>query len=191
MRILQQCTLCVFCECTNKTDTNRKPRRKRDGEKNVVKAEDVEGYRGNTQDLDSLLQFIGGEETEKKSKKANKVAEKNTKKSSKKKEKREEKDLVKPAVTQKFPIDTVKNDPVGKGVENEPDVEKVSSGLSYNWSTRMIFASSGRLRQSYRQKEPRPTWERGGREADSASTKEHIREMSRRQTRGGLQQATC
>ena len=47
-------------------------------EENVVKAEDIEGYRGNTEDLDSLLQFIDGEENKKKSKKArDKVVQKN------------------------------------------------------------------------------------------------------------------
>ena len=58
--------------------------KKEEEKKNVVKAEDIQGYRGNTQDLDSLLQFIDGEDNKKKSKKASeKVAKKNTKLSSK------------------------------------------------------------------------------------------------------------
>ena len=75
----------------------------------------MEAYCGNTQDLDSLLRFIDGKETQKKSKNANKVAEKNSKKSSKKKRQ-----------------ETVDNDPVGKDMENDSDVEKVSFVLSYN-----------------------------------------------------------
>ena len=125
----------------SKTDPKRKQRRKKDEEKNVVKAEDIEGYRGNTQDLDSLLQFIGGEESKKKSKKASdKVAEKNTKKVSsksdigkddqklrKKKEKSQEKDLVKPSVNKKLSIDTVDNDAIEEDVEDEIEEKRANS----------------------------------------------------------------
>ena len=71
-------------ERKTKTNPKVKPKRNKVKEDNVVKAEDIEGYRGDTQDLDSLLQFIDGEDNKKKSKKASeKVAKKNTKLSSK------------------------------------------------------------------------------------------------------------
>ena len=114
--------------------------RKKEEEKNVVKAEDIEGYRG-TADLDSLLQFIDGEENKKKSKKASdKVTDKNTKKVSsksdigkddqklrKKKEKSQEKDLVKPSVTKKLSIDTVDNDAIEEDVEVDYDEKRANS----------------------------------------------------------------
>merc|ERR1711874_745487 len=46
-----------------KTEGKRKPRRKKDAEKDTVKAEDIEGYRGN-KDIDSILQFIDGPNSE-------------------------------------------------------------------------------------------------------------------------------
>merc|ERR1719410_1632102 len=46
-----------------KEDSKRKRKKKKEEEKNVVKAEDIEGYRGN-KDIDSLLEFIGEEEEE-------------------------------------------------------------------------------------------------------------------------------
>ena len=127
---------------TEKTskEGKRKRGRKKDEEKNVVKAEDIEGYRG-TADLDSLLQFIDGEETKKKNKKAvDKLSEKNTKKVPnksdigkddqklrKRKEKSQEKDLVKPSVTKKLSIDTVDNDAIEEDVEVDYDEKRANS----------------------------------------------------------------
>merc|ERR1719397_502563 len=127
-------------EKNGKADKKRN-RRKKDEEKNVVKAEDIEGYRGNTQDLESLLQFIDGEETKKKNKKAmDKLAEKNTKKVSnksdigkddqklrKKKEKSQEKDIVKPSVTKKLSIDTIDNDAIEEDVEVDCEEKRANS----------------------------------------------------------------
>ena len=65
-------------ERKTKTDPKVKPNCNKVKEENVVKAEDIEGYRGNTEDLDSLLQFMDGEDNKKKSKKArDKVVQKN------------------------------------------------------------------------------------------------------------------
>ena len=127
-------------ERTSKTDRKGKRGRKKEEEKNVVKAEDIEGYRG-TADLDSLLQFIDGEENKKKSKKASdKVTDKNTKKVSsksdigkddqklrKKKEKSQEKDPVKPSVTKKLSIDTVDNDAIEEDVEDDFEEKRANS----------------------------------------------------------------
>jgi len=106
---------------TSNGDTKRKNRRKKDEEKNTVKAEDIEGYRGN-KDIDSLLEFLGeGEDSKKKSKKTSeKIIEKSKKvmtksestkdeKVRKKKEKSQEKDVTKPAVTKKLSTDTFDN----------------------------------------------------------------------------------
>merc|ERR1719278_1817094 len=54
-------------EDKSKGDGKRKVRRKKEEEKNVVKAEDIEGYRGN-KDIDSILEFIDGENGGKKKK---------------------------------------------------------------------------------------------------------------------------
>merc|ERR1711872_445318 len=61
-----------------------KVRRKKEEEKNVKKSEEIEGYRGN-QDVDAILQFIGGENQSKKSKKS---ADKNGDKTEDKKNKK-------------------------------------------------------------------------------------------------------
>ena len=119
-------------------DSKRGKKKKKD---EMVKAEDIEGYRGNTQDLDSLLQFIDGDETKKKNKKTvDKLSEKNTKKVSnksdigkdeqklrKKKEKSQEKDLAKPSVTKKLSIDTVDNDAIEEDVEVDFDEKRANS----------------------------------------------------------------
>ena len=118
-------------------DSKRGKKKKKD---EMVKAEDIEGYRGNT-DLDSLLQFIDGDETKKKNKKTvDKLSEKNTKKVSnksdigkdeqklrKKKEKSQEKDLAKPSVTKKLSIDTVDNDAIEEDVEVDFDEKRANS----------------------------------------------------------------
>ena len=103
----------------------RTKKKKNDEEKNVVKAEDIEGYRGN-KDIDSLLEFLGeGEDSKKKSKKTGDKQSTNTKKVSKpsdsskepdqktqrkKKEKSAEKESQKPGVTKKLSIETVDTD---------------------------------------------------------------------------------
>merc|ERR1719341_237284 len=130
-------------------DPKRKGRRKKlEEEKNVVKAEEIEGYRGN-KDIDSLLEFLGeGEEKKKKSKKSTEKTngvEKNTKKVTnksdqaskddqklrKKKEKSQEKESVKPSVTKKLSIDTIDNE-----VIEEEDDEKAESEENENNSLR-------------------------------------------------------
>merc|ERR1719394_1973062 len=125
-------------------EKGRKARRKqKDEEKNVVKAEDIEGYRGN-KDIDSLLEFLGEEEgNKKKSKKTNdKVVEKNTKKVTttstksdiskddqklrKKKEKSQEKESVRPPVTKKLSSDTIDNDVIEEDVEEDTQEVRTS-----------------------------------------------------------------
>ena len=108
------------------TSKRRTKKKKNDEEKNVVKAEDIEGYRGN-KDIDSLLEFLGeGEDSKKKSKKTGdkQTTDKNTKKVTKpsdnkedqktqrkKKEKSAEKESSqKPSVTKKLSIETVDTD---------------------------------------------------------------------------------
>ena len=128
----------------------KKLQRLKKEKKNVVKAEDTEGYRGDTQDLDSLLQFIDGEENKKKSQKASdKAGGNNTKKVSsksdvgndgqklrKKKGKSQEKDLLKPSVTKNLSIeeDFKEKRANGEDVENSlrasESPEKVSCVLS-------------------------------------------------------------
>merc|ERR1712050_30892 len=54
-------------EDKSKGEGKRKVRRKKEEVKNVVKAEDIEGYRGN-KDIDSILEFIDGENVGKKKK---------------------------------------------------------------------------------------------------------------------------
>lgn len=84
---------------TAKGEGKRKARRKKqDAEKDTVKAEDIEGYRGNT-DLDTILQFIDGPNSElsgKKHKKAtvnsNAVDTKQEKEKNKKNTKKDSKD---------------------------------------------------------------------------------------------------
>ena len=110
------------------SDSKRKPRRKKEEEKNVIKAEDIEGYRGN-KDLSSVLEFLGeveGADDKKKTKKNNdKSSDKNSKKvlsksdSSKddqkvrkKKEKSQEKDSTRPQVTKKLSTDNEITDDV-------------------------------------------------------------------------------
>ena len=129
-------------------DPKRKGRRKKqEEEKNVVKAEEIEGYRGN-KDIDSLLEFLGeGEEKKKKSKKSSEKTsglDKNTKKVTsksdaskddqklrKKKEKSQEKESVKPSVTKKLSIDTIDNE----AIEEEED-DKAESEENENNSLR-------------------------------------------------------
>merc|ERR1719394_1169160 len=126
-------------------EKGRKARRKqKDEEKNVVKAEDIEGYRGN-KDIDSLLEFLGEEEgNKKKSKKTNDkvVVEKNTKKVTttstksdiskddqklrKKKEKSQEKESVRPPVTKKLSSDTIDNDVIEEDVEEDTQEVRTS-----------------------------------------------------------------
>ena len=128
---------CLESERGKGADPKRKGRRKKqEEEKNVVKAEDIEGYRGN-KDIDSLLEFLGeGEEGKKKSKKScekTSGVEKNTKKVTskseaskddqklrKKKEKSQEKDVVKPPVTKKLSTDTMDNEVIEE-VEDEKE----------------------------------------------------------------------
>jgi len=114
-----------------KVEGKRKVRRKKEEEKNVVKAEDIEGYRGN-KDIDSILEFIDGENGGKKKKSGDKLLEKNRKnivKSDikevrKKKEKSLEKDnLNKPSVTKKLSVD---NDVI----EEDPEIDQEDRGIS-------------------------------------------------------------
>ena len=126
-----------------KGDPKRKGRRKKqEEEKNVVKAEEIEGYRGN-KDIDSLLEFLGeGEEKKKKSKKSSEKTsggvEKNTKnkvtnksdaskddqKLRKKKEKSQEKESVKPSVTKKLSIDTIDNEVIEEEEDENAESEE-------------------------------------------------------------------
>jgi len=126
-------------------DAKRKNRRKKEEEKNTVKAEDIEGYRGN-KDIDSLLEFLGeGEESKKKSKKTSeKVVDKSKKvttksdsskdeKVRKKKEKSQEKDVTKPAVTKKLSTDNLDNDVIeeeDKGSQSPKDPDSVRQSMS-------------------------------------------------------------
>ena len=113
--------------------------------KNVVKAEDIEGYRGNTQDVDSLLQFIEGDDNNKKKSKklTDKVAEKNTRKLSSKSDKSSRRKKM------QSPEKDVEEDIKEKGANSEEvknpleASEKVSCVLSKNWSTKFSFLSSG------------------------------------------------
>lgn len=122
-------------------DPKRKGRRKKqEEEKNVVKAEEIEGYRGN-KDIDSLLEFLGeGEEKKKKSKKSSEKTngvEKNTKKVTnksdaskddqklrKKKEKSQEKEFAKPSVTKKLSIDTIDNEVIEEEEDDKAESEE-------------------------------------------------------------------
>ena len=137
-----------------KEDSKRKRKKKKEEEKNVVKAEDIEGYRGN-KDIDSLLEFIGeGEESKKKSKKSSdKLADKNTKKVTtksdtvkddqkvrKKKEKSQEKDLVKPSVTKKLSTDTIDNDIIEEPEEGVEDEKRSNSEEAETSSVRQSIS---------------------------------------------------
>merc|ERR1719410_1792244 len=137
-----------------KEDSKRKRKKKKEEEKNVVKAEYIEGYRGN-KDIDSLLEFIGeGEESKKKSKKSSdKLADKNTKKVTtksdtvkddqkvrKKKEKSQEKDLVKPSVTKKLSTDTIDNDIIEEPEEGVEDEKRSNSEEAETSSVRQSIS---------------------------------------------------
>ena len=121
-------------------DKRKGRRKKQEEEKNVVKAEEIEGYRGN-KDIDSLLEFLGeGEEKKKKSKKSSEKTngvEKNTKKVTnksdaskddqklrKKKEKSQEKEFVKPSVTKKLSIDTIDNEVIEEEEDDKEESEE-------------------------------------------------------------------
>lgn len=125
-------------EDKSKVEGKRKVRRKKEEEKNVVKAEDIEGYRGN-KDIDSILEFIDGENGGKKKKSGDKLIEKNKKNNAKsdinkddkvrkKKEKSLEKDnLNKPSVTKKLSVDNcVENDVI----EEDPEMDQEDRGIS-------------------------------------------------------------
>lgn len=112
-------------------------------EKNVVKAEDIEGYRGN-KDIDSILEFIDGENVGKKKKSGDKLIEKNKKNNAKsdinkddkirkKKEKSLEKDnLNKPSVTKKLSVDNcVENDVI----EEDTEIDQEDRGISVDTDT--------------------------------------------------------
>merc|ERR1719206_443278 len=124
----------------------RKVRRKKEEEKNVVKAEDIEGYRGN-KDIDSILEFIDGENGGKKKKSGDKLIEKNKEKSDinkddkirKKKEKSLEKDnLIKPSVTKKLSVDNcVENDVI----DEDPEIDQEDRGISVDTDTTRQSAS--------------------------------------------------
>ena len=118
-------------------------------EKNVVKAEDIEGYRGN-KDIDSILEFIDGENGGKKKKSGDKLIEKNKKNNAKsdinkddkirkKKEKSLEKDnLIKPSVTKKLSVDNcVENDVI----EEDPEIDQEDRGISVDTDTTRQSAS--------------------------------------------------
>jgi len=122
----------------SKMEGKRKVRRKKEEEKNVVKAEDIEGYRGN-KDIDSILEFIDGENGGKKKKTGDKLVEKNKKNSAKsdtskdekvrkKKEKSLEKDNVsKLSVTKKLSVDNcIENDVI----EEDPELDQDDRGIS-------------------------------------------------------------
>jgi hypothetical protein len=130
-------------EDKSKVEGKRKVRRKKEEEKNVVKAEDIEGYRGN-KDIDSILEFIDGENGGKKKKSGDKLIEKNKKnnaksdinkddKMRKKKEKSLEKDnLNKPSVTKKLSVDNcVENDVI----EEDPEIDQEDGGISVDTDT--------------------------------------------------------
>eukprot|EP00088_Acartia_fossae_P011580 TRINITY_DN15894_c1_g1_i2.p1 TRINITY_DN15894_c1_g1~~TRINITY_DN15894_c1_g1_i2.p1 ORF type:complete len:211 (+),score=67.79 TRINITY_DN15894_c1_g1_i2:79-711(+) len=57
-----------------KTTKTNKKRRKKDEERNVKKSEDIEGFRGN-EDMDSILQFLGEESTNRSGKNNRKSAD--------------------------------------------------------------------------------------------------------------------
>ena len=118
-------------------------------EKNVVKAEDIEGYRGN-KDIDSILEFIDGENGGKKKKSGDKLIEKNKRNNAKsdinkddkirkKKEKSLEKDnLIKPSVTKKLSVDNcVENDVI----EEDPEIDQEDRGISVDTDTTRQSAS--------------------------------------------------
>jgi len=130
-------------EDKSKVEGKRKVRRKKEEEKNVVKAEDIEGYRGN-KDIDSILEFIDGENGGKKKKSGDKLIEKNKKNNAKsdinkddkirkKKEKSLEKDnLNKPSVTKKLSVDNcVENDVI----EEDPEIDQEDRGISVDTDT--------------------------------------------------------
>eukprot|EP00092_Neocalanus_flemingeri_P028707 GFUD01031168.1.p1 GENE.GFUD01031168.1~~GFUD01031168.1.p1 ORF type:complete len:1328 (+),score=372.05 GFUD01031168.1:241-4224(+) len=123
-------------EDKSKVEGKRKVRRKKEEEKNVVKAEDIEGYRGN-KDIDSILEFIDGENGGKKKKSGDKLLEKNKKNNAKsdikddkvrkKKEKSLEKDNInKPSVTKKLSVDNIDNDVI----EEDPEIDQEDRGIS-------------------------------------------------------------
>ena len=134
----------------NKDGKRKNRKKKNEEEKNVVKAEDIEGYRGN-KDIDSLLEFLGeGEETKKKTKKAgDKPSDKNTKKVTnksdnpkedqkvrKKKERSQEKETSKPTVTKKLSIETIDNDVIEEDTEEESTEKRENSEETENNSLR-------------------------------------------------------
>jgi len=124
-------------EDKTKVEGKRKVRRKKEEEKNVVKAEDIEGYRGN-KDIDSILEFIDGENGGKKKKSGDKLLEKNKKNSTKsdikddkirkKKEKSLEKDNInKPSVTKKLSVDNCIDNEI---IEEDPEIDQEDRGIS-------------------------------------------------------------
>ena len=103
----------VFTMPENEKYRKMKCKKHKKDEKNVLNAEDVEGYNGN-KDIDSLLQFIGeGEEDKRRSKKSsvkNKKATNIPKTSAVKdnqKMKKKKEDPVKPTVTKKLEAETI------------------------------------------------------------------------------------